>query len=66
MDYWGEAVALTIDAIIFGLCYKVYYKYQQDIIRIQVSLHLQEENDILKIFFVNSVCGSRKLNCSCV
>lgn len=53
MDYWGEAIALTVDAIIFGLCCKVYYKFQQDIIRIQDASSHGVNPNIQAVLFKN-------------
>jgi hypothetical protein len=38
MDYIGEIIALGIDTILFGLCYRLYVKQRNAIVKVEVCV----------------------------
>jgi len=46
MDHIGEIIALGIDTIIFGLCYRLYVKQRNAIERVENALVLELNSDL--------------------
>jgi len=40
MDYIGEIIALGIDTILFGLCYRLYVKQRNAIQKVEVCVQM--------------------------